>query len=105
MLPLRHSLAIAALLMFPLSAADHAGKASYDKACKACHGADGAGNPAIAKMLKVTLKDLGGAEVQGKSDADIKKDITVGSGKMKPVTALSAKQVDEVVGFVRTLKK
>src|SRR6476661_891895 len=42
-----------------------AGKAVYDKACKTCHGADGTPNPAIAKMMKVDMKPLGGAEVQG----------------------------------------
>ena len=85
-------------------AADLPGKASYDKACKACHGAEGQGNPAIAKAMKVTLRPLGSKEVQAKSDADLKKDITQGNGKMKPVASLSAKQVDEVVAYLRTLK-
>ncbi len=81
-----------------------AGKAVYDKSCKTCHGAEGQGNPGIAKMLKVTLRHLGSKEVQAKSDADLKKEATAGTGAMKPVS-LSAKQADDVVAFVRTLKK
>lgn len=81
------------------------GKAVFDKSCKSCHGADGAGNPAIAKMMKVTLKHLGSKEVQGKKDADLKTDITKGVGKMKPVASLSAAQVDDVVAHLRTLKQ
>ena len=87
-----------------LAAADaQAGKAVYDKSCKSCHGVDGKGNPAIAKMMKVDLKALGSAEVQGKSDADLKKDSTQGTGKMKPVKITDA-QADDVVAYVRTLK-
>jgi cytochrome c5 len=82
-----------------------AGKEIYDKSCKTCHGAEGQGNPAIAKAMKVELKPLGSNEVQAKSDEDLKKVVTKGSGKMKPIAALSAKQVDEVVAHVRSLKK
>ncbi len=81
------------------------GKAVFDGKCKMCHGVDGSGNPAIAKAMKITLRPLGSAEVQAKSDADIKKNIMEGTGKMKPITGLTPKQVDEVVAYVRTLKK
>ena|SRR5579884_3417216 len=82
-----------------------AGKAVYGKKCQSCHTADGSGNPAVAKMMNVTIKPLSGEEVQKKSDADIKKTITTGTGKMKPVTGLSEKEVNDVVAYVRTLKK
>jgi len=81
------------------------GKTVFDARCKMCHGADGAGNPGIAKSLKTTMRPLGSAEVQAKSDADLKKDILQGTGKMKPITGLGAKQVDDIIAFVRTLKK
>lgn len=81
-------------------AADHAGKASYDKACKSCHGADGAGNPAIAKMMKVELKALAGV-----SAADTKKAIAEGKGKMKPVPSVSGKAADDVAAYIGTFKK
>ncbi len=76
------------------------GKDLYAKACKSCHGAEGQGNPTIAKMLKVELKPLG-----AQSAADIKNAILKGVGKMKPVTTVDAKQADDVVVFVHTLKK
>lgn len=85
------------------SAAD--GKAIFTKSCQACHGANGQGNPAMAKMLKAEMKPLGGADVQGKSDDDLKKVITQGSGKMKPITGVAGKQVDDVIAYVRTLKQ
>jgi len=80
-----------------------AGKAVYAQSCKACHGVDGAGNPAIAKALKVNLRALGSADVQSKSDADLKKDTTQGVGKMKPVKLTDA-QATDVVSYLRTLK-
>lgn len=82
-----------------------AGKASYDKACKSCHGADGTPNPAIAKSMKVEMKNLGAADVQALSDDNLKKAITSGQGKMKPVKSVSGKAVDDVVAYIRTLKK
>jgi len=82
-----------------------AGKAVYDKACKSCHGADGTPNPGIAKSLKVEMKHLGSAEAQAPGDDDLKKVITAGQGKMKPVKRVSVKAADDVVAFIRTLKK
>ena len=82
-----------------------AGKSVYDAKCKVCHGATGEGNPALAKTLKVEFKPLASKETQAKTDAEIEKQITKGGGKMKPVTALSAKQVADVIAFVRSLAK
>jgi len=82
-----------------------AGKALYDKSCKTCHGAEGAPNPNIAKMMKVDIKDLSSSEVQGMSDADLKKTITEGKGKMKPVKSVAGKDIDNVIAYVRSLKK
>jgi len=88
------------------SAADaKAGQDAFAKSCKSCHGADGTPNPAIAKMMKVDMKNLGSAEVQALSDADLAKIITDGKGKMKPVKTVSGPAVDNVVAYVRTLKK
>jgi mono/diheme cytochrome c family protein len=74
------------------------GKAVYDAKCKACHKADGSG---IAAMK---MKPLGSAEVQAKSDADLKNEIANGVGKMKPIK-LSDADADSVVAYIRTLKK
>jgi mono/diheme cytochrome c family protein len=76
-----------------------AGKAVYDRACKSCHGPDGSGNPAIAKAMKVDLKDIRQA-----SDADLKKAVTAGTGKMKPVASVNAAQTDDVIAYLHSLK-
>jgi mono/diheme cytochrome c family protein len=81
------------------------GKAIFDKACKSCHGADGAGNPTIAKMMKVEIPALSSAAVQALPDADLRAVVTKGKGKMKPVASVTGNQVDDVIAFVRTLKK
>ncbi|MBC7924581.1 MAG: c-type cytochrome [Bryobacteraceae bacterium] len=82
-----------------------AGKMSYDKACKSCHGADGTANPAMAKALKVEMRHLGSSEVQAQSDAEWKAAITDGKGKMKPVKSVSGAATNDVIAFMRTLKK
>jgi mono/diheme cytochrome c family protein len=89
-----------------LQAADaKAGQAVYDKSCKSCHGPDGAGNPAIAKMFKVEMRDLKSPDVQAMSDDDLKKVITDGKGKMKPIASVSGAAADNAVAYIRTLKK
>jgi mono/diheme cytochrome c family protein len=92
--------ALGAALVLAADAA--AGKATYDKSCKSCHGADGTPNAAIAKGLKVEMKALGSKEVQAKSDAEIKKEILEGVGKMKGYKIANP---DDVVAHVRSLKK
>ena len=100
------TLTLACLAALSASAADaKAGQAVYDKSCKMCHGADGAANPAIAKMMNVEIKDLKSSDVQSMSDDDLKKVITAGKGKMKPVSSVSGSAVDDVVAYLRTLKK
>lgn len=76
-----------------------AGKAIYATKCRSCHGAAGEGNPSIAKMMKVELKPL------SETSADVKKVVTEGQGKMKPVSGVSGADLDNVVAYVQTLKK
>jgi len=80
------------------------GKALFASKCAACHGANGEGKDSIAKMMKVTMRPLASKEVQAQSDADLKKGITEGQGKMKAVAGLSDQQVADVIAHVRTLK-
>ena len=82
-----------------------AGKTVYDSKCKICHGANGEGNPAMAKTLKVTFRPFASKEVQSKSDADLKKNFTEGNGKMPAVKGLSDKQALDLVAFIRSLAK
>ena len=88
-----------------LAADAKAGEAAYDKSCKSCHGADGAPNAAISKMMKVEMRNLQAPEVQSRSDADLKKVITDGQGKMKPTASVTGASADNVVAWVRSLKK
>jgi len=81
-----------------------AGQAIYASKCKTCHGADGQGNPGMAKVLKVDIKPLTDASIQGLSEADIKKVITEGKGKMKPV-AVTGADLDNVAAYVKKMKK
>ena len=79
------------------------GATVYAAKCKNCHGADGAGNPAIAKMMKVEMRDLKSSDVQATSDDDLKKVITDGKGKMKPIASASSSAAD-IVAYMRTWK-
>lgn len=81
------------------------GKTVFEAKCQACHGPKGEGKAAIAKMFNVEMHPFSSQEVQSKSDAEIKKIITNGNGKMKPITGLSDKQIEDVIAFVRTLKQ
>ena len=88
-----------------LAADAKAGKDSYDKACKSCHGVDGAPNAGVAKMMHVEMKDLKSPEAQAIPDADMKTIITAGKGKMKPVASVTGASVENVIAYVRTMKK
>ncbi|MGD0296753.1 MAG: cytochrome c [Bryobacteraceae bacterium] len=93
-------LMIAALTATSAFAADAAaGKAVYATKCKSCHGADGEGNPAIAKAMKVELKPLSA------TTTDVKDVITKGQGKMKPIASVTGADLDNVVAYVKSLKK
>jgi mono/diheme cytochrome c family protein len=76
------------------------GEAVYTAKCRNCHGADGSGNPAIAKMMNVTMKPLGAA-----TDDAVKTAVTAGVGKMKPVAGVAGADLDNVIAYVHTLKK
>jgi mono/diheme cytochrome c family protein len=90
--------------VFANGAADAgAGKDVFAKHCVACHGADGKGNDAVAKMMKVPIPPLGSKEVQALSDADLSKVITEGKGKMPAVKTLSSAEVANVVAFIRSI--
>lgn len=81
------------------------GKAVYARSCQGCHGANGEGNPSLAKMMHVTMHPLGSKAVQAKSDAQLRKDVVEGIGKMAGQKSLGAKEVDDVIAYVRELGK
>jgi mono/diheme cytochrome c family protein len=79
------------------------GGADFKAKCAMCHGPDGKGDTSMGKTLK--LRDLGSAEVQSQSDADLTGIITSGKGKMPKYDGkLTADQIKDVVKYVRTLK-
>lgn len=81
------------------------GKDLYNAKCQSCHGANGEGKAAIGKAFGVTMAPLGSKEVKSMSDADIKKVILSGKGKMKAVAGVTDKQADDIVAYVKTLKE
>ena len=82
-----------------------AGKIVYEKKCQICHGDNGEGNPDVAKKLNAEQKPLWSEAVQKKTDAEFKKMFKEGIGKMKPPKNVSDADMDNVITFVRTLKK
>jgi mono/diheme cytochrome c family protein len=91
----------------PAFAAEDAatGKATFSTKCAACHGPAGEGKDSVAKMLNVEMRQLGSKEVQSQSDSDLKKVILEGRGKMKAAAGIDTKTADDVVAYLRTLKK
>lgn len=78
--------------------------ATFKAKCASCHGADGSGSTAVGKALK--CRDLGSAEVQGQSDAQLLAIITNGKGKMAGFgKTLGADSCKALVAYVRSLKK
>ena len=104
---IRILLAVFSVVMFPvfmLAGDAKTGEAVFMRSCKACHGPDGHGNPAIAKALNVGLPDLP-SKVQTLKDEDIKNTVMNGKGKMKPVKSISENEIPDVIAFLRTLAK
>lgn len=81
------------------------GKAVFAKSCVGCHGADGKGNPAMAKVLGEKGLNLTAAEVTKKSDDQLMKVIAEGAGKMPAQKNLSKDDQKQVVNYVRSLAK
>jgi cytochrome c6 len=78
-------------------------EAVYAKQCARCHGDDGRGETTMGK--KFELKDLADPEVQALSDAEIRKIIADGAGKMPGFSKkLSAEEIDSLVKYVRKFR-
>lgn len=99
-------LVLAILLIAPAALADATadGAAIFKSKCAMCHGADGKGQTGMGKSMN--LRDLGSAEVQKQSDADLAKITAEGKGKMPAYKSkLSAEEITAVVKHMRTFKK
>ena len=102
------SMAIGALSLVNASADD--AKATYEKDCAKCHGADGKGETKMGKKLGV--KDYTDAKVQAElKDSEATKAIKEGlkdkEGKvlMKAFENLDDNQVKGLVAYMRSFKK
>src|SRR5271165_1816869 len=83
-------------LMFSTWSLADGGADTFKAKCAGCHGADGKGETGMGKAMK--LRDLGSADVQGQSDADLNGIITNGKNKMPKYDGkLTADQVKDVV--------
>jgi len=97
-------LCFAVLSVVALPARSQNGDALYKTKCAGCHGADGKGQTAVGKADKI--RDLGSAEVQAQSDADLTTIISTGKGKMPAYgKSLKPEQITGLVAYLRTLKK
>ena len=81
------------------------GKAVYEKSCVGCHGADGKGNAAMAKVLGEKGLNIVGADTKKKPDDQLLKVLAEGAGKMPAQKSLSKDEQKQVLGHVRSLAK
>lgn len=94
----------AILLLSPTVRAQETVESLFKGKCAMCHGPDGAGKTMMGEKLKVP--DFHSADVQKKSDADLKALIAKGKDKMPAYEGkLSKEQIDGVVAFIRDLAK
>ncbi|MDP2603073.1 MAG: c-type cytochrome [Deltaproteobacteria bacterium] len=82
-----------------------AGKAVFEKSCVSCHGADGKGNSAMAKMFGEKELNIVDKETTAKKDDALLKVIAEGAGKMPAQKTLSKDEQKQVLGYVRSLAK
>ncbi|HEY0592980.1 MAG TPA: cytochrome c [Thermoanaerobaculia bacterium] len=93
-----------AILALPLAGIAADGAAIFKAKCAACHAADGSGSSPMGK--KMGLRDLGSADVQKQTDAQLTDITTQGKGKMPAYESkLSADEIKAVVAHIRSLKK
>jgi len=91
------------LSAMPVHAQDN-GAALFKSKCAACHGADGKGDTAVGKSMK--LRDLGSEDVQKQTDAQLTAITADGKGKMPGYKGkLTDEQIKQLVSFMRSLKK
>jgi cytochrome c oxidase cbb3-type subunit 3 len=88
-------------------------KEIYGMSCVMCHGEYGDGDGEIARKLGITIRPLGGIEVQQIGDADLRKiiadgiqDATRPNARYMPAwhESLTGAQIDELLRLVRSLK-
>ncbi len=99
------------LVSLPVFAAESAakeakeGEAIFAKSCQSCHGKAGAADTGMAKNMKI--RPMSSEEVQKQSKEELVKITTDGKGRMMPAFKgkLSKDQIDDVVDYIKSLKK
>lgn len=88
----------------PARAAGESGTALFKRSCAGCHGANGAGQTAMGKRMKI--RDLRSEEVQKQSDTELYDLIAKGKGKMPAYEKkLTKPQIEALVTHIRSLAK
>jgi mono/diheme cytochrome c family protein len=96
-------LALLAWALIPVYGLADSG-AEFKMRCAPCHGAKGAGETKLGQHFHV--RDLGSAEVQKQSDGELATIIAKGKGRMPAQESkLSRDQINDIVKWIRTLKK
>ena len=86
------------------SRADEASEKLYKAKCAACHGADGKGETATGKALKV--RDSASEEVRKMRDEDLNEVIAKGKNKMPAYgKSLKPEQIKALVEYMRSFGK
>ena len=86
------------------SQAQNSGESLFKTKCAACHGVDGTGEVPMGK--KLGARNLGSAEVQGQSDAQLTEIVTKGKNKMPAYEGkLTKEQIGQLVAYIRELGK
>ena len=100
----------AALMVFALAPAfsqcaiADAGADTFKARCAPCHGATGKGDTKMGQHLK--LRDLSSVDVQKQTEDELEAIIAKGKGKMPAYERkLTKEQIEDLVKFIRSLKK
>lgn len=84
-----------------------AGKLTYDKQCKSCHGNAGKGDGVKAKTLKAKCSDFASATVQSVSDGELYYQSIIGRDEMPNFEKKIPAESDRwnLVNYIRSYKK
>ncbi len=86
-----------------IAAAD--GAAAFKKNCATCHGADGKGETAMGKKMKIApLAGLAEDKIKAAIDGGVKREKDGVKQEMKPMKDKLGADYDAVVAFVKGLK-
>jgi len=95
---------VLALAFSSICYAEHAGQATYNAKCKSCHGAEGAADSSVAKMMKV--KPVNAHEIKELTAAQMFTAVKNGKGKMQPFKGkLTDEEIKSSVAYYRTFIK